>query len=62
MGKASRLPRQRECEACGEILYTSAKEMVEHVGLCRRARALGLVLPGLTLSGKISPHKALKKC
>ena len=49
MGTQAALPKQRECSNCGQVLYTSAKELVEHARLCTRAEAAGLVLPGLML-------------
>lgn len=46
MGRAAKLNKDRKCESCGTMMYTSAEKLKEHLAMCRIAHRSGLVLPG----------------
>lgn len=46
MGREREVCKDRTCKVCGEeFVYITAKELQEHAILCRRAKAVGIVLP-----------------
>lgn len=48
MGRESRVWKDRRCQHCGMRLLATAKELKEHLTLCRIASKLGLVLKGVS--------------
>ena len=46
MGKEAKVFRNRRCKQCNTIMLATAKQLREHLTICRRAARLGLVLPG----------------
>lgn len=45
MGRESRIVKERVCRGCTGVLYATAKTLVKHSVLCKRAAKVGLVLP-----------------
>ena len=37
--------KDRTCQICHRVLRVTAKQMVEHAVLCKRAQAIGIVIP-----------------
>ena len=49
MGRESKVFKDRRCKACGMLMLATAKQLEEHLKLCRIASKLGLILPGAIL-------------
>lgn len=47
MGREARTSKDRTCLVCEREFVMTAAEIKEHARLCKRAAAIGLVLPGL---------------
>ena len=47
MGREALIIKQRECRICERILYTDSWGLRQHAELCKRAKASGLILPGV---------------
>ena len=43
MGHHATTPKHRHCRWCRELRWTTATEMKDHAGICRRLKQLGLL-------------------
>ena len=53
MGRESNVFKDRQCHGCGMRLLATAKQLKEHLTICRIASKLGLVLPGAIVRPRV---------
>ena len=47
VGREALVIKQRECRTCERLLYANSWGLRQHAELCKRAKASGLILPGV---------------